>query len=61
MEALGFVHWPAVEGLVSKAFLDADADADVLAMRSCFLLAQWVVLAMRFDVATAVAGEDWTT
>ncbi|KAL8935086.1 MAG: hypothetical protein Q9216_005593 [Gyalolechia sp. 2 TL-2023] len=50
VEALGFVDWGSVEGLVERAF----GTQDQVALRSVFGVAQWVVLGRRFGVPKAV-------
>lgn len=47
---LGFVDWSRTEGLVERAFVEKDASA----FRKVMAVAQFVVLAQRFGVKTAV-------
>lgn len=49
VDALGFVAWDKVEGLVEKAFKHKDANA----MRFAFTVAQWIVIGERFMVKKA--------
>lgn len=49
VRGLGFVDWSLAEGVVGRAFVQGDARA----MRSCFVLGQWIVLARRFGIEPA--------
>jgi asparagine synthase (glutamine-hydrolysing) len=46
---LGFVDCDLAKTMVYKAFVESD----MLSMRSCFFVAQWVILAQRFGIPTA--------
>ncbi|OQO14973.1 hypothetical protein B0A48_00355 [Cryoendolithus antarcticus] len=50
VEQLGFVDWAKVGGLVGKGFGEK---GDPGAMRTALVVAEWVVIAERFGVATA--------
>lgn len=49
VDALGFLDWEHVKGLVGKAFLDKD----VAAFRQALVIAEWVVISQRFGVEKA--------
>lgn len=51
---LGFVEWEKTKDLVERAFVRDEAKA----MRNCFVIAQWVVLARRFGMGTATVGME---
>ena len=51
---LGFVDWEGAKDLVRMAFEEGNAAA----MRKCFVVGQWVVLAKRFKMKTAVPRHD---
>lgn len=50
VEGLGFVSWEVVGGLVDEAFGD---NGDPKALRLALVVAEWVVLSRRFNVARA--------
>lgn len=49
VKKLGFVDWERTKDVVSRAFEREEAKA----MRTCFVLGQWIVLAERFGMGTA--------
>lgn len=49
VDALGFLDWENVKGLVGMAFLDKD----VAAFRQALVIAEWVVISQRFGVEKA--------
>ncbi|WVF68263.1 asparagine synthase (glutamine-hydrolyzing) [Kwoniella sp. CBS 6097] len=51
IEQLGFLNWQQVSELVDRAF--DGAKSDVWAWRQVLIIAEWAVLAERFDVASA--------
>lgn len=51
IEQLGFVDWERVKNVVSKGF----DGGDVSSFRLAATLAQWVVLAQKFDMKQAEA------
>lgn len=50
IERLGFVSWPVVDEMMSKAF---SQESDSFAFKRCLNVAGWVVLGERFDVPKA--------
>ncbi|WVQ95814.1 asparagine synthase (glutamine-hydrolyzing) [Kwoniella sp. CBS 9459] len=59
VDRLGFLDWQEVSALVDRAFgADDDDNIDVWAWRQVLIVAEWAVLAERFDVATAQSVVD---
>lgn len=54
VENLGFIDWDKTAGVVDQAF----ADKDPMAIRYAFCVAQWVVLAQRFNIPRATSDES---
>ena len=53
VRGLGFVEWGVVKGMLGDAFERGDQKA----MRGCYMVGEWVVLAERFEIPTAVVGK----
>ena len=56
VENLGFLDWTTIHHLLRQAFGDGSAEERTKGFRLCLCVAEWIVLAKRFNVGPASRG-----